>query len=202
VTLYDLLANGEPDARAVPLLVQTLEDDEDAIRKLGIKPYALISHREHHTTYIASAPRGYVYARLNPLLPELDRVGDQVLKEHRQHIRVRINFRKRVLRDHRSALLDTRFQVHNRVIERIIRAHPQELLVPSYPGEIQESSNELPHALDPINREVDVHAGIRIELTFVLLFQQGHVVGNHPKRFLHVVRRHIGELLLLFPSAI
>ena len=65
------------------------------------------------------------------------------------------------------------------------------------PGIGQHVHDEGLHPLDPVDRERDVPVGVLVELPLVAPRQELGVIGDHPQRFLEVVRGDVGELLEL-----
>src|SRR5256885_6163573 len=135
VTLHNLLADGEPQARARVLVLpmQALEDDEDPLEVLWVDADPVVPHAEQPLP-VASLCREPDLERSGPA--ELERVGDQVQEHVLQLAAVGGDHWQAVPGDGGTRLFDRELEARQRPVDHRAHVRRRERATPSAnPGE-------------------------------------------------------------------
>ena len=180
--------------------MQALEDDEHLVGELLGDPDAVVGHAEEPFAVVSAAALLTLDddPRRDSLAPELHRVADQVLPQHRQQGRVAVDGGKRLLGSHDlgARFLDRGGQVAERGVQRRVEVDLGVRGVqPPDPGEGEQVVDQRLHALGAVDREPDVFGTAFVELVAVPLLEQLAERRDLAQRLLQVVRGDVGELL-------
>ncbi len=129
-------------------------------------------------------------------MPKLQCVGQQVLENLEQLDRVGPHDRQRIGRHLGAVLFDRQAQVVDRLVQHLAgvggRSGPN---LRTDPRVGQQTADQKVHPLGPLHGEVDVLAGLVVELIAIALLKHLHVRGHRTQRLLEIVRRRVGETL-------
>ena len=127
---------------------------------------------------------------------ELDAVADEILEQLEKLGAVRHDFAKGIAGNHRVPCFDHPAEIGQSGVENSGRVHGLKLLhAGPRPGIAQQISDQLLQPPDALQGIAKVSGRVLIQRLSVSSFQKPQVTSDGDKRFLEIVRRHVGKLL-------